>query len=79
MADTERLALEVDEYMDSEVVDTGVTTIEILINVYAAGDVVSILYRHGNSEANCLAADWDFYVAPFESLGYVQIRLISSL
>lgn len=77
--DTERIALDSGEYMEGEVVDTGLHTIELLQNHYAAGDNVLLRYRHGNSEANCLAASYNNYTVPFESLGFVQVRLESTL
>jgi len=68
------------EYMISEVVNTGASvTVTLLQNEYLAGDDVNLDYRHGDSEANCEAAGWNDYVAPFESLGYVQVRVTSLL
>jgi len=65
--------------MIGEVWPTGTYTVEILQNVYGAGDDVDMDYRHGDSEANCLIAGWNNYTVPFESLGYVQIRMTSTL
>ncbi len=65
--------------MVSEVVFTDVLTTELLQNHYAAGDAVTLKYRHGADEAACLAASWNTYTAPFSSLGYVQVRLESTL
>lgn len=76
---TERLELEAGEYMTSRVVETGTLTMEIDYNHYSVGDTVLLEYRHGNSEANCLAAAWNTYTVPFMSLGYVQIRVTSTL
>lgn len=79
VADTERLALETTEYMISEVVNTGAVSILIDYNVYAVGDDIDLDYRHGATTAACLAAAWNNYVAPFTSLGYVQVRVTSTL
>jgi len=79
VADTERLALEAGEYMVSEVVHTGTVSIVIAYNVYAAGDTINLDYRHGNTPANCELAEWNDYSAAFESLGYVQVRVTSTL
>jgi len=77
--DTERLALESTEYMISEVVSTGVVDVIILYNVYAAGDDINLDYRHGDTVANCLAAGWNDYIGPVSSLGYLQVRVTSTL
>ena len=78
--DAETICLNAGEYMESEVIETGVVTVELLQNNYdITGDDVLLRYRHGNSEANCLLAAWNDYVAPFVSLGFVQVRLESTL
>ncbi len=78
--DAEVVCLSTGEYMESEVVNTGVQTVELLQNNYdPSGADVLLRYRHGNSEANCLAAAWNNYIGTFVSLGYVQIRLESTL
>ena len=77
--DNERLALEAGENMISEMVNTGVITCEILQNEYAVGDDVTLEYRDGATAAICNAAAWGAYGAPFESLGFVQIRVTSTL
>jgi hypothetical protein len=66
--------------MVSEVVDTGTTTVELLQNNYdPSGDDVDLDYRHGATEAACLAASWNNYTVPFSSLGFVQVRITSTL
>jgi hypothetical protein len=65
--------------MDSEVVNTGAVAIKLLQNVYAAGDTVALKYRHGASQAACEAAGWLTYTEPFTSLGFVQVRMESTL
>jgi len=77
--DTERIALESGQYMESEVVITGALTVQLLQNTYASGDTVTIKYRHGVDETACLAASYQTYSSPFTSDGYVQIRLEASI
>jgi hypothetical protein len=73
--DAERVALDATEYMESAVVHVGTLTTEILQNHYQAGDTVTLKYRHGASEAACLAASYVTYTIPFMCLGYVQVRI----
>lgn len=78
--DAEKVCLDAGEYEESEVVETGAVTVELLQNFYdPSGDDVLLRYRHGNTEANCLAAAWNNYTVPFASLGFVQVRLESTL
>jgi hypothetical protein len=79
VADTERIDLSAGEYMISEVVDTGAVNVEILYNVYTAGDTIDLDYRTGASRTACQAAAWNNYVSGFLSSGYVQIRVTSTL
>ena len=76
MADIERLAIGPGENMVSEVAYTGTVDVLIDYNVYAAGDVVTVQYRHGATYGACEAAAWHTYLASFTSLGYVQIRIV---
>lgn len=78
VADTERLEIQAQQYMISEVVDTGAVDIEIDYNVYAAGGVIDLDYRHGATASACEAAGWNNYVGSFTSLGYVQVRVTST-
>ena len=79
VADTEALELNATEYMISEVVDTGAVDVSILYNVYTVGDAIDLDYRHGATPAACEAAGWNNYVGSFTSLGYVQVRVTSTL
>ena len=80
VGDAEVLELHAGENMVSEVVDTGANSVTLLQNEYRpAGDNVTMEYRHGATEANCEAAGWVAYGAPFDSLGYVQVRMTSTL
>jgi hypothetical protein len=76
--DAERIALESGQYMVSEVVYSGALTIILLQNEYGAGNAVTVKYRHGITQVECLAATWVVYSSPFKSLGYVQVRLEST-
>jgi len=73
--DGEQLVLGGSEYMESEVVNTGVRHVVLSQNVYASGDTATLKYRHGATEVDCLSASWNIYSSAFESLGYVQLRL----
>ena len=77
--DAETLCVNAGEYMESEVVYTSTITVELAQNVYAAGATILLRYRHGATEAACLAAAWNNYTVPFLSLGFVQVRVESTL
>lgn len=59
--DLEKITLEEDQYMTSDIITTGAVTVTLTQNQYRAGDDVTILYRTGATEAACIAADWEFY------------------
>jgi len=66
--------------MISEIVNTDTDTVTLLQNNYdPSGDNVDMDYRHGNTPAACVGAGWNNYTVPFESLGYVQVRMTSTL
>jgi len=79
--DAEIVCLSSGESMISEVVNTGAYTVSLFQNLYdPSGDDVDLNYRHGATEAACLAAGWNDYSPPgFTSLGYVQVQLVSTL
>ena len=79
VADTERLELEASENMVSEVVATGTVDILIDYNVYDSGDTINLDYRHGATVAACETAGWNDYTVSFMSLGFVQVRVTSTL
>lgn len=59
---------------------TGTATIILDQNVYdITGDDVLLRYRTADTPAGVVAAGWINYVGAFESLGYVQVRLESTL
>jgi hypothetical protein len=65
--------------MYSEMVDTGINTVQLLQNEYAAGDDVILRYRHGATPNQCAVAAWNLYAVPFVSLGYVEVQVESTL
>jgi hypothetical protein len=73
--DTERIELNEGEYMESEVVDTSTMMVELDQNFYNSGNDVLLKYRHAATYEDCIAASYSTYTEPFESLGYVQIRI----
>jgi hypothetical protein len=73
--DAERAALAPGDYLESEVVITGAGRVSLAQNLYAVGDDVDLKYRTAESELACEAAEWSLYSAPFDSLGYTQVRL----
>jgi hypothetical protein len=77
--DVESLELSSGEYMISEVVNTGAVDVEILYNVYVAGDDIDLDYRTGANRTACQVAAWNNYVASFLSSGFVQVRVTSLL
>ena len=42
---------------------------------YTEADVATLHYRTGATVEACEAATWTPYTVPFESLGYVQVRV----
>ena len=78
VSDTERLALDAEEYMISEIADTGAVNIVIGYNTYTEGDIIDLDYRHGATPTACEEAAWNNYTGQFTSLGYVQIRVTNA-
>lgn len=73
--DEERLGIHTGEYMESEVVQvTPYYVVTLSQNQYSSGDSATIKYRTGATIEACQAASWSTYSAPFQSLGYVQVR-----
>ena len=64
--------------MESEIVAIS-GEIEVLQNNYGNGDDVILKYRTGATPNACNEAEWEDYLASFVALGYVQIRLESTL
>jgi hypothetical protein len=77
--DIEYVRLQSGEYMISEIWDTGDQIVELLQNEYAIGDDVDLDYRHGATPGACAVAGWNNYTGKFTSLGYVQVRITSTL
>lgn len=73
--DSETMCVTPIQYMESEIIQTNPVSIELLINNYQAGDTATIKYRTGATGASCQGASWISYTVPFESLGFVQVRI----
>jgi hypothetical protein len=75
--DNETLTLSTGQNEESEIINIGTGQIDIIIDEYqsGSGDSPVIKYKNGNSEANCNADSWNTYSAPFNSLGYIKIRV----
>lgn len=76
---TERLALEAGENMESEDWQTGALSVTISLNVYAAGDAVTVQYKTAASQGDLAGASYNAYAGEFESLGWVKVKVISTL
>ena len=77
--DSERIALNSGEYMESEVINTGSVTVTLLQNNYSAGDTVILKYRQGATDTACTSASWITYTVPFASSGYAQVRIEATI
>lgn len=77
--DSEYISLMPDEYLISEIVDTGGRTIYLGRNIYVAGGDVVTYYRTAATEVGIESATWNMYDEDlkFDSLGYVQVKLIN--
>lgn len=76
VADTESLVFSAGEYMESETFNYGVGRVKITLDKYAVGfGAVDVLYKNGNSQANCEADSWHSYIGSFVCTGWVKVRL----
>jgi hypothetical protein len=73
--DSEKILLSSGNYMQSEIVNTGTNSIQLLQNKYTGGDTGILKYRSGSNVVNCEAAGWENYSGSFASLGYTQLRI----
>lgn len=73
--DREKIGLDSDEFMVSDIVNTGGTTVAISLNNYASGNAVTVQYRTADSSAGCGTSEWTTYESSFISAGFVQLRL----
>jgi hypothetical protein len=73
--DSEKILLSSQAYMESEIVNTGANSIQLLQNKYSGGDTGILKYRSGSNVVNCQAAGWQTYSGSFASLGYTQLRI----
>lgn len=72
---SEKILLSTGNYMQSEIVNTGANSIQLLQNRYSGGDTGILKYRSGSNVINCEAAGWEIYSGSFASFGYTQIRV----
>jgi hypothetical protein len=77
--DGETLTLAHLQAMTSDIIWTGLQKVELLQNHYGVGDTVLLEWRTGASLAAVAAAGWTTYSAPFNSSGFVQARVTSTL
>jgi hypothetical protein len=77
--DDERLAINYGQYMESEIVETGIGAVTIRLNSYKSGDSVTIKYKTGGTQSLCDSAEWTATTDGEQknSEGYVKIRLES--
>lgn len=74
--DAERIAFDTGDYAESEVWNVGAMLVGIYPNYYAEGDDFTIYYKTGVSEDACNSDTWHEYTGPFNSLGYVKVRVV---
>jgi len=61
--------------MESNIIETGILTTRLTLNKYASGDAVLVKYKTAATFGGIAGASWLDYSVPFESLGYVQVRI----
>jgi len=71
------VTFEAGEYLESEIIQLLTQQVYIAVDQYntGSGDPITIKYKNGNSEANCNADTWNTYSVPFNSLGFIKIRM----
>lgn len=76
VGDAEKFDFDLAEFEESESWHIGIHRVKIQINKYIGGTgVPTIKYKNGSTLANCNADTWHNYVAPFNCLGWVKVRL----
>ena len=74
--DSEKIGLMSGQYMESPPVNTGALTVTLAVDAYGSGDGHSTLkYRTAAAAGDLSGEGWTTYSAPFESAGYVGLRL----
>ena len=74
--DSEALALDSGEYMESETWNIGSGSVRLRTNLYAAGAGTPIVkHKEGDSEANCEADTWHTYSSEFSCDGWIKVRV----
>jgi len=61
--------------MESNIIETGALKARLTLNKYAGGDGVLIKYKTAATFGGIAGASWLDYSVPFDSLGYVQVRV----
>lgn len=73
--DTEKVLLSTGNYLESEVINSGINSITLTKNKYGGNNTSILYYRTGSSVAACQEASWQTYSGSFASTGYSQIRV----
>ncbi len=74
----ETLTLQSGQDSIGEVVNTGGNLVRLRQNVYAAGDSITLQYRTAASVLTLTGTVWTNYAAPFQSLGFTQVRALAA-
>lgn len=75
--DDEKLALESDEYMESENIETGQNNILLSINKYDVGSSNPTLqYKNASGEAGLASVSYVNYLGEFDGSGWVKLKLL---
>jgi len=61
--------------MESNIIDAGTFKTRLTLNKYVSGDDVLIKYKTAAIFGGISGASWLDYSVPFDSLGYVQVRI----
>jgi hypothetical protein len=74
--DAERISFQEGDYAISETFNVGIMKVDIFPNYYAGpGDSFTISYKTGYTIESCEESDWILHEGPFESLGYVKVKV----
>ncbi len=76
VGDAEIISLETGQYMESESWKLGSGWCAITIDKYDSGvGSYTVEYKTGDSLVNCEADAWNNYIGPFDSLGWVKVKV----
>lgn len=76
--DAEQIELQTGEYMESVDWNLGsclFNSARLRQNVYQAGDDVTLKYKTAATQGALAGVGWSAYTGPFQSLGWVKIRI----